>query len=251
MAEIKTYNGRPAIFIDGIPQPPMMATIRTSPSTIGNEKILDREYFRSLGKAGIKIFFLICDTEWIVPNAIELFCEEAEMLLSEIPDAYIVARLGLHPSNEWIEAHPEECLTFSDGSSPITRLTTESYSTDMPHCYSLSSSVWRRDAGEHLKKTWRKLMSLPYADRIIGCFPCAGGTSEWYYPLWPYDMEKQIAGDYSLAFKRNFTEYLTEVYGSDKALREAWKNPDATLFDPPIPSWEKHYFIRGDRKSVV
>jgi hypothetical protein len=41
MAEIKNLNGRPAIFIDGVPYPPMMATIRTMLN--GSEIIFDEE----------------------------------------------------------------------------------------------------------------------------------------------------------------------------------------------------------------
>ena len=51
-AEIKNYNGRPAIMINGVVYPPMMATIRT----IDNDHlVLDKEYYKNLGKAGIRI----------------------------------------------------------------------------------------------------------------------------------------------------------------------------------------------------
>ena len=240
MAEIKDYNGRPAIFIDGKPYPPMMATIRTMMDT--KEIIFDEQYFEELGKAGIKIYFLICDTLWLKPNAIDLFCEEAEKLLKAVPDAYIVPRIGLHPTNEWIKANPDECIRFSDGSSPETPLFTESYVTDLPMHYSLLSSKWREDAGEALRETWARLMQLPYADRIIGCFLAAGGTSEWYYLQHTHIPDKGICLDHSPAFKREFTKYLTEKYGTDENLQRYWKNPEATLEDPPIPEFEKHYF---------
>ena len=48
MAEIKNHNGNPAIFIDGKPYPPMMATIRTMMN--GNEVIFDDAYFKALGE---------------------------------------------------------------------------------------------------------------------------------------------------------------------------------------------------------
>ena len=45
MAEIKMHNGRPAIFIEDKPYPPMMATIRT----INDSEIhFDRDYFVNL-----------------------------------------------------------------------------------------------------------------------------------------------------------------------------------------------------------
>ena len=172
MAEIKNYNGRPAIVIDGKPYPPMMATIRTMKDC--NEILFDKNYFKALGEAGVKIYFLICDTLWLKPNALELFDYEARALLEAVPDAYIVPRIGMHPTNEWIKENPDECIRFSDGSSPGVNLFTESYVTDLPSHYSMASSKWREDAGE--------------------------------------------------------------------ALQKHWKMPEATLADPPIPEFDKHYF---------
>ncbi len=241
MAEVRDLNGRPAIFIEGKAYPPMMATIRTMKD--GQEIIFDREYFKNLGESGVKIYFLICDTVWLKPNAIELFETEARALLDAVPDAYIIPRIGMHPTNEWIEAHPEECVRYGDGRSPAVHLFSESYETDIPAHYSLASSKWREDAGKALEETWQKLMKLPYADRIVGCFLAAGGTSEWYYMLPVVDQANQTVLDHSEAFKRNFSAYLREKYGDDKTLRKHWKNPDVTLDNPTVPAYEKHYYV--------
>ena len=248
MADIRNHNGRPAIHIDGEFSPPMMATIRTNAV---DHMVIDREYYRRLGEAGIRIFFVICDTVWLKPNAIELFREEAEIILAEIPDAYIIPRMGLHPTNEWMLAHPEECCTYTDGSKPgVKDFFTESYVTDMPHLYSLCSEVWQRDAGKALAETWQLLMQLPYADRIIGCFLAAGGTSEWYYKLPVLSGGMEL--DHSDAFKRWFTKFLTEKYGTDEALQKAWRMPGVTLADPPIPEAAKHYFAgKADHDATV
>lgn len=239
MAEIRDYNGRPAIMIDGVAYPPMMATIRTNNR---ENMVIDREYYRELGAAGVKIFFLICDTTWLKPKALEMFDEEARVLLEEVPDAYIVPRIGLHPNNEWIEAHPEECITYSDGTSPEVLLYTESYEKILPHHYSLCSEKWREDAGVALADTWKAIMALPYADRIIGCFLAAGGTSEWYYMLGSLVNQNGATLDHSLAFKRNFVKYLREKYVTDENLRRAWKNDTLTIDNPTIPEAAKHYF---------
>ena len=71
--------------------------------------------YKNLGKCGIKIYFLICDTEWLKPGAYDLFCEEAEILLREVPDAYIMLRIGMHPPALWCSENPDETLTYSDG----------------------------------------------------------------------------------------------------------------------------------------
>ena len=241
MAEIRKHNGRSCIFIDGKPYPPMMATIRTID---GKETKVDKEYYRRLGAAGIKIYFLICDTVWLKSNALDLFREEAEILLEVVPDAYIIPRIGLHPTNEWMEAHPEEMLTYDDGSRPGVHLFSESYETDIPAHYSLCSRKWREAAGKALEETWLKLMALPYADRIVGCFFAAGGTSEWYYML-PMTTGKAAdgrCGDFSEAFRLNFGEYLEEIYGTDENLQRFWRQENVTLSHPTIPERAAHYY---------
>ena len=168
------------------------------------------KYFESLGKAGIKVFFLHCNTIWLQPDAIELFDKEARALFAAVPDAYIMPRIGLHPPIEWIEAHPEECITYSDGERPPFHLFTESYEADLPMMYSLASSLWREEAGKALGALWQRLMALPYADRIIGCFPAAGATSEWYSGLQYIDIPNKRVQGFSDAVKREFSLYLLE-----------------------------------------
>ena len=259
MARLENHNGYPAIMIDGKAYPPMMATIRTNNR---DSIIFDEEYFRELGKAGIKIFFLICDTEWLKPQGFSLFCEEAEALLRAVPDAYIIPRIGLHPTPQWCEENPDETLTYSDGIKKPMHLYTESYEADYPAMYSLASQKWREDAGRALSDTIDRISALPYSDRIIGYFFAAGGTSEWYY-ITPTEYTKKSAkldtggfrkdfidldgvyGDLSPAFRKSFSSYLRRVYGTNEALREAWGDPTADIDNPSIPDCEARYFIHG------
>lgn len=247
MAEIKNHNGRPAIFIDGKPYPPYTATVRTLKDSVN--VIFDRAYFENLGRAGIKIYFLSCNTEWLMPHALEIFNEEAVKLLDAVPDAYIIPRICMHPPKEWVLEHPEECLTYSDGSRPGVHIYAESFEADYPMQYSLMSSKWRADASAALESLWNKIMALPYADRIISAFFGAGGTMEWYNMLPPFNPRATL--DCSDAFRREFSAYLKEQYKTDAALAEAWGIPGATLENPPIPSTEQHYFVNeADRNAL-
>lgn len=247
-AEVKDYNGRPALFIDGTPYPPMMATIL---SVDGKDVIFDKEYYENLGKSGIKIFFLVCNTVWIQSDAMVTFNSVASQLLEAIPDAYIIPRIVLHPTNEWILENPDECCIYSDGSTKEVNLITESYVKKLPRWYSLCSEKWRQDAGKALEETWNLIMALPYADRIIGCFLGAGGTSEWYYMAFASLPDEGICLDQSLAFKREFSSYLRMTYGTDENLQKHWKNPDATIENPPIPGFDKHYFANMVDQDVA
>lgn len=241
MAEIKQYNGRSAIIIDGKVCPPSFMTIRTR-SNNGKDITFDKEYFRNLGESGVKLFPVHCNTLWLQPHALDIFDKEARMILEVVPDAYLVPRIGLHPTNEWILEHPEECLTYSDGTKPGVHLFTESYEADIPMCYGLFSSKWREAAGEALADLWKKMMKLPYADHIVGCFPAAGNTSEWYWNAPFIDTENKRVLGHSEAFKREFSCYLRDTYGTDENLRKAWKRDDVSIDEPLIPTCEEHYF---------
>lgn len=257
---IEKYHGSPSIMIDGEPYPPMMATISTNSIT---ELKLDETYYKELGKSGIKIFFLICDNEWLKPGAFNLFKEEAEALLSAVPDAYIILRIGMHPPLSWCEENPDELMLYSDGKPKAAELRTESFYEDYPRMYSLCSSKWREDAGKALIDTYNHIKTLPYADRIIGFFFGAGGTSEWYYITPTEYTEKSeykdtggfdklrdrdyqdVYGDLSPAFKRSFSNYLKVKYKSDEALQKAWKNDHVTIDNPEIPNCVKRYYVDG------
>ena len=100
MGKLVNHNGSPAIEHNGKIYPQMMATI----CNINKGKyIIDKEYLKNLGESGVKVYFLICDTEWIRPDAFEKLDEEMQILMEAVPDAIVMLRIGLHPSNEWIE----------------------------------------------------------------------------------------------------------------------------------------------------
>ncbi len=260
MAKVENYNGYPAIMVDGKPYPPMMATIRTNNR---DHMIIDEEYYKNLGKSGIKIYFLICDTEWLKPQGFNMFCEEAEKLLKAVPDAYIMVRIGMHPTPEWCEENPDETLTYSDGIKKPMHLYTESYEAEYPAMYSLCSEKWRHDAGDALLDMVKKIKALPYGDRVIGYFFAAGGTSEWYYMTpseytskttvcdsggWEqtgdFDFD-DVYADLSPAFKKSFSVYLKNIYGTNEALRKAWNDETADIDNPTIPDCTARYYVNG------
>lgn len=259
-AQVQSYNGVPTIFIEGKPYGPMMATVRTS---LNGGRVLDEEYYRNLGESGIKLFFVICDTQWAVPDGFQQFRQEAETILRAVPDAYLFLRVGMHPSVAWVEENPDETMTYSDGLKKPADLYTESLQQQYPAMYSLSSQKWRDEASRHLLELYEKVEALPYADRIVGYFFAAGGTSEWYY-LTPTEYTSKtnyldtggfektcdiryenVYGDLSPAFRQEFSRYLAAKYKTDEALRKAWKDETVTLEDPRIPDCRKRYYIDG------
>ena len=229
-ARLIRHNGSPAISINGELFPPMTMTVTTCRIAIGKEgRELDFNYFKELGKAGIRIFYVMCNNLDIDENAIEEFEEEANLILSAIPDAYFMVRLCLHPSEEWCENNPDDMMQYTDGRELPTLLTAESIRLHLKSFPSLCSEKWRKDMGDTMLETIRRIKALPCGERIAGIFLAAGGTSEWYYRPELEDFESGAYGDVCPSFQREFTEYLDNKYGKGKV-------------EPIIPDTECRYF---------
>ena len=182
-AEVKKVNGSPALVIDGKAWPPMAMTTRFHKP----------EYIKRLGESGLKVFFLMTNTDWLrpgkddtdehgmrqhEPGGMEAFVRNAETLLEQVPDAYIIVRIGLHPPVDWMEENKEELITYQDGSHEPAILSSEVHMDEIPGMYSFASGKWQEAAGKALKEFCDEVDSLPFADRVIGYFLAAGGTSE-------------------------------------------------------------------------
>ncbi|WP_176013115.1 hypothetical protein [Victivallis sp. Marseille-Q1083] len=252
---IQKHNGEPSIIVDGKPYPPMAMTV----------SMKKPDYLRHLGESGIKIYFLMCNTDWLepggeftdesgnrssAPSGTERFCRQAETLLAAVPDAYIIVRIGLHPPLDWIERHRDDLMQYNDGSLKPTIVASEVHKQHLPGMYSLCSDAWRQDGAEALQEFFDTIDRTPYAGRVIGYFLAAGGTSEWY-PCNPLtDYANHLYGDFSPAFRREYERILREKYGTEEALRRAWRKPDATFAAPIIPPLEERVHTRIDDKIL-
>lgn len=243
-AEIKVFNGYPTIFINDEPYPfSQSATIRSYNYVEGKDKVvIDEEYIENLGKSGIKLFYVTCDTEYCEKDALTNFNRICTTILRCVKDAYFVVRLGLHPSTDFVKENPNECFTYNDNSCPSVILGNETFYKEYDHLYSECSSVWREKMARELVYTCNKIDELPFSDRVVGYFFAAGGTSEWYYLL---DLEKDGKyGDFSLAFKREYSQILKEKYKTESNLKKAWRDDSATFENPKIPNMQERFFAK-------
>ena len=241
--------------IDGKPFPPMAMTAR----------IEKPDYLKSLRKSGIRIFFVMANTNWLRPGGMvkdengeekeeqsgfESFKSQAEKLLDAIPDAYIIVRLGMHPPVSWMEENPDELFRYSDGSTSQAVIASEVHKDVVPAAYSMCSEKWRTDGTKALFEFCDAAAQLPYADRIIGYFLGAGGTSEWYYVNSQFNWDKGIYGDCSPSFRKEYGRILKEQYKTEENLRAAWGREDASFENPIIPTIEDRRFSFVDGQII-
>lgn len=251
---VRNHRGAPAVFVDGQPSPPMSMLVMED----WNPKKDSEQfaYYRKLGAAGFRVFYVPCATIWRCPataanggvDGAHAAIGKIQRLLAAVPDARIMLRLNVSPPKEWVEAHPEEMVTYDDGSHRRVICNTIS-DKPLSGMLSLCSGKWRERGAEALEEFFGVLDRSPVKDRVIGTFLCAGGTSEWYYPIGLVTPEGRY-GDFSTPFRREYERSLRSKYGSEDALRRAWGRPDATFAHPPVPTPDEQDFVFGSDSRI-
>jgi len=242
-AQLQKINGSPAIVVDGKVYPPMTITIAKQDSDPG--------YLKRLGEAGIRIFYVGCEADWInkdekpqgCSEKMDKFCQRAEKLLNAVPEAKIMVRVYVAPPPEWCDKHPDHVVRYQDGSTrPVIPCGNKTFNG----MYSISSELWQEEAVLTLNHFMEELDKRPCAKSVIGFFLASAGTGEWYCCCPLTDEKEGLYGDCSPAFRAYYSKFLRRKYGSDEALRKAWKRPDVTLDDPPVPPLEERRHLGAD-----
>lgn len=244
-ARLERVNGVPCVTVNGEVLPPMSFTAWMAPQ-------LSDEYLRRVDAAGIRIHYVYSWTRGLKPgdpekselDGVEETVRRIRQIRRNCPHAYVIIRLMVSPSADWIAEHPEECVRFSDGSPEHCICTTvdRRRKVDM---YSMCSEKWWAWADAQIEDFYRELSKHPGFEHVIGTFLCSGGTCEWYYPLIFRRPKGRTTGDFSEPFRRQYERFLREKYGTVEALRRAWNRPDATFEKPVIPAFEDFAYI-GD-----
>ncbi len=241
-AEIKEFNEKLTVFVDEKPITPMFMLMRN----YENEG-----YIKGLYNSGIRLFYVYAETNWLRKDGFEKFINSVSKIIKNAPNAYIMVRLVLHPPKKWVVDNPDEVVRYDDGSIRPCRLAWGTGFEDYSGHYSLLSKKWRHDALNALDDFCEKVDKSFYSDRIIGYFLCAGGTCEWYYNTPIIDSENNLTADISPAFMEFYKEYLRNKYKTDKALRQAWNDRDASLDSPQIPTCAKRTVVEKARKLML
>ncbi|AKJ64734.1 beta-galactosidase [Kiritimatiella glycovorans] len=137
------------------------------------------------------------------------------------PEALILLRVWLGPSETWHKKHPEERFTYADGST-----------TKMA---SPASEVWRKYAHRNVRELLDIIADSPYADRFIGLIPLYYLTGEWQ--MW----HPEKSGGYSAPMTRAFRAWARETYGSIGKVNKVWGTELESFREIEVPSRDERY----------
>ncbi len=147
-------------------------------------------------------------------NAVDRACER---VLHANPEALLLPRFGADPPDWWRLAHPDDVMTWEDGSHQ--------------HHAVVASPLYRRDASERVAALVEHL-EAKFGDHMAGYHPCGQNTGEWFYQ----DTWGSILNGYAPADANAWRAWLQDRYKTDSALRGAWRDTTVTLNDAPVPS---------------
>ena len=117
------------------------------------------------------------DAEKGVPDGVTAAVRGVRQILDSVPDARVMLRLNVSPPRDWVNAHPEEQLTYDDGSHRKV-ICTSVGREPIDGMHSLCSEAWMAEEDKALADFFGEFAKHPEFERVIGTFLCAGGTSE-------------------------------------------------------------------------
>lgn len=223
VAEFKDLNGTQALYINGKPVPNMTYVLPDYQSFMNAQT---DQYLHDAGvcvtRVRTKITANGSENIWLGPGEYD-FTEIDNRIyaaLANHEDTYLMVQLMMDVPNWWKQANPDEMMVSSEEDGQKDNV-------------SFASKKFADDALEANLALIEHMKQQPYYNRIIGAVLSALKTEEW---LW-YDLG-QYAVDYSVTTQNAFREYLTDLYGTDEALQEAWRDPNVTLATAQVPVLE-------------
>ncbi len=233
---VRTFNGTPQVF-EGNKQLPMMGYMYEKNN---------REQVRAFGKVGLHLYFLEArQMGWVGKGEYDYTLMDSMMadLFADDPEARVIpwfyvdlASILVGTEGDWWQQqHPAElCQDIND----------KVFERYGHQTVSFASESWRKESSAAMAQLIRHLENSPFADRIVGYQPCAGGSYEWMY----HGGQNSVFLDYSKPTQRRFRTWLKQRYGTDTALRAAWADPKVTLASASIPTPEMR--LRAENGSL-
>jgi len=241
-AEIKRYNNRPCIHLNGEPVNPYMYAITDTPGARWSWEELQQRQFKQFGECGVKLFQLQIWLEDIwekgKPLNIELVQKQLQGVIDVDPEAAIMLRFHINAPIWWNKENPEECTEYCDGPAEYMpdEIGIRRYiigDLDRRKLHSLSSLKWREETTAAIEEFCQRLSATKEAERLFSIQFCDGVSHEWHY--WGFMAHEP---DCSKPMTNYFRNWLKEKYQTDAALQDAWKDAAVTLETAEVPGME-------------
>jgi hypothetical protein len=246
-SKVASYQGRPAIYINGNAVSPMIYALTTGAEDTW--KPVPHHNLEDFTKIGFKLFQIdiwfgdvynhSVDDIWRPDGSLDMqrVANRIRGVTSICPDAFVFIRIHVDPPHWWSEKYPEEAVGYT---APLTvrPLRDQQDQPDVKRemAVSAASVRWRNEAGEKLIEFLRALSAMPEGNHIAGFHVAGLLYGEWHYQRFWYEP------DSGPAMTRRFREWLRAQYKTDGALEEAWRDGKTAIDTATVPGLEERTY---------
>lgn len=235
---VEMINGRPMVILNGTPCYPMIHALTDVPSGRWSWEELPQHNIRNFGRHGIRLFQLDLSLEHIWPAEgtfdLTLARKQVAGVLEACPEGRVIFRFHVRAPQWWLQENPDEWVVYADRdyaeeqSYGLLRLI--EHDNNPVRRVSMASRKWRDEITAQFIRFLRAFAETPEGDALAGIQIANGVYGEWHN--WGFfDNEPDV----SEPMNRAFRAWLEEKYGTEEALRTAWKQPGATFAGASAP----------------
>lgn len=245
-AERKVENGTPVLYLNGKRTAPMIYALSDVP--ISNPLTAQaQKNIANFAAQGIDIVStdvnLYKGWHKSGPYRPDFLIGDLTAIIESNPNAAVILRLHVNAPYWWMRDNPDELCIYGVGGVPYIddgeyeRMIDGDEKNWMR--VSLASEKWKAEAGEALKALLDGVLGTPQGRHIVGIQVAGGVYGEWHQ--WGFTYQP----DYSKPMDEYFRNYLREKYGTDEALRKAWKDDSASIETAVQASPEQRWHFGG------
>jgi hypothetical protein len=220
VAELKTIDSIPTIYVDGKPVWDMGCLEWTSRP--------EWMHHRAFGSVGIPVIYILANPKLLDEKNFDfgVINQKLTEALEANPDAKIIIWSTLRDwVPEWFrQKYPEELAVLDSG--------------EVRRNASLASEKWRNLTNKVIRKLIEHINESPFAASVI-CYYMADGEDGQWYNYWNETnklTQDNTLGDYSKPMLEYFRHWLKNKYKTNRVLQQAWKLPTVTFETAKIPS---------------
>jgi len=241
--KVRLHNGHPTIFINDRPELPFFYSPTHAYGGRWSWEEVPARNIRLFGETGIRLFqvdlyFEDIWSEESAPLDLSKAARQVQGVVDQVPDASVFVRIHVNAPFWWNEAHPEECTEYASGPIDDTivsgaPMNNETGDTQRARRASLASARWKEVASQKLVEFCESFAQMPESNAVAGIHVCGGVYGEWHY--WGFMHQPDLGG----AMTAHFRQWLTERYGNDEELRQAWHRSEVSLATAEVPGLDE------------
>lgn len=241
-SEIKSYKGRPAIFINGEHYSPAIYSLTDCPGGRLSYEEVPGFSIQGFIDMGFRLFQLDIwlDDMWSKDGAfdISMAVKQIKGITDRCPDAKVFFRYHTTPPKWWNLQNPDELVDFADRpAGPEKNLPgPQRYliqDLDTVYRHSFASRKWLAESTKMLIRFLEELSKTEEGASLAGLQPATGVYGEHHY--WAF-MEHEP--DTGTCMTMAYREFLKNKYKTNGSLKSAWGNPHADFITATVPGME-------------